>query len=231
MVFRRDLGTEKARLAQQSYVHLENVLSGEFVGLLKEYGEKIASSELDEIEAWHIPGKKRQYLLDFPSMDFLDAFRNGIAAITGCNSDDITLSERHIKVYLDNAPDFPVPHMDRQAAAFTIGFPIYLPEASEVCFFPHMSREENTAERAVFADIPEGTDMEKFYDDDRIVKLKGSIGDMIIFHGSTIYHERIRGAGAAILYIKVNADGRDPLGEHASLLEKLMPRPVEPEAA
>jgi hypothetical protein len=227
MVFVRDLRTEKEQLEQQSYVHLKQVLSAEFVSLLKEYGAKIASRDLEEVEAWYIPGKKRQYLLDFPSMKFLDEFCVGVAAITGCNSDDITLSERHIKHYLDGAPDFPVPHMDRRAAAFTIGFPIHLPEASEVCFFPHMSRVENTAEKAIHADLPEGTDMKQFYEDPRIIKLKGSIGDMIIFHGSTIYHERIRGAGAAILYIKVNAEGHDPLGEHASLLEKLGTRSAE----
>jgi len=44
---------------------------------------------------------------------------------------------------------------------------------------------------------------------------------MIIFHGSTVFHERINSAGCLILYIKFNSAGQDPLGEHAKLLENL----------
>jgi hypothetical protein len=54
---------------------------------------------------------------------------------------------------------------------------------------------------------------------------------MFIFHGSTIFHERIRAAGSMILYIKINASGRDPLGEHASLLAKLDAQSLVPELA
>ncbi len=37
---------------------------------------------------------------------------------------------------------------------------------------------------------------------------------MIVFLGSTIYHERIRPRGTAVLYIKVNDQGLDPLREN-----------------
>ena len=87
--------------------------------------------------------------------------------------------------------------------------------------FPHLSRKENVGEKACFIEVPEGTDMEQYYEDDRIVKMKGKIGDMIIFYGSTIYHKRIKPEGSVILYIKINASNRDPLGEHASLLKSL----------
>ena len=79
--------------------------------------------------------EKRQFLFDFPSHKFLEEFCNGIGAITGHSGDQITIGERHIKVYYDNATDFPAPHMDRQAAEFTIGFPIYIADDSKVCFF------------------------------------------------------------------------------------------------
>ncbi len=231
MAFNTDLHAYRPQLEEESYLHLENILTEEFVSALQSYGRQIAADELAEIEEWHIPGKKRQFLFDFPSRAFLDGFRKGLAELTGRPHDAITIGERHIKVYLQEAPDFSPPHMDRQAAEFTIGFPIHIPDESRVCFFPHMSRKENTEQRAAYAEMPADTDMEQFYDDDRIVKLKGDVGDMIIFHGSTIFHERIKPAGCLILYIKINAAGQDPLGEHASLLESLAHKDKELELA
>ena len=37
---------------------------------------------------------------------------------------------------------------------------------------------------------------------------------MIVFLGSSIYHERIRPRGTSVIYIKVNDEGFDPLGEN-----------------
>ena len=37
---------------------------------------------------------------------------------------------------------------------------------------------------------------------------------MIVFHGSSMLHERVRPAGTAVIYIKMNDDGRDQLGEN-----------------
>jgi len=226
MAFVKDLAKSKSSLQQQNFLHLEDVLSDEVKDVLERYGREIAENRLDEIGEWRISGKKRQFLFDFPSQNFLDEFCKGIGGITGHSGSDITIGERHIKVYHDDAEDFPAPHMDRQAAELTIGFPIYIADESRVCFFPHLSRNENVSEKASYADVPEGTNMEQYYEDDRIVKMKGKIGDMFIFHGSTIYHERIKPAGSVILYIKINASNRDPLGEHASLLKSLESKPV-----
>jgi hypothetical protein len=227
MSFNRDLGQHRPQLEQQNYLHLENVLSDRFKNLLEFYGGQIAANELDEIEEWHIPGKKRQFLFDFLSKSLFDRFREGLSHLTGEPHDAITIGERHIKVYLDEAPEYPVPHLDRQAAQYTIGFPIHIPEDSRVCFFPHLSRNENKEQRACYADMPADGDLENLYKDDHVVKLKGDIGDMIIFQGSTIFHERICPAGCRILYIKINAAGQDPLGEHASLLASLAGKPED----
>lgn len=226
MAFVKDLAESKSLLQQQNFLHLKDVLSDEFIEVLEQYGREIADDRLDEIDEWRINGKKRQFLFDFPSQDLLEAFCESIGGITGHSGSDITIGERHIKVYHEDAEDFPAPHMDRQAAEFTIGFPIYIADDSRVCFFPHLSRNENVGEKASFAKVPDGTNMKQYYDDDRIVKMKGKIGDMFIFHGSTIYHERIKPAGSVILYIKINASNRDPLGEHASLLKSLESKPV-----
>ncbi len=227
MSFNRDLGQHRSQLENQNYLHLENILSDRFTNLLKIYGRQIVDGELDEIEEWHIPGKKRQFLFDFLSKPHFDQFREGLSHLTGEHQDAITIGERHIKVYLDEAPDFPVPHMDRQAAQYTIGFPIHVPEDSRVCFLPQLSRNENTKQCASYADLPAGTDLEDLYEDDQVVSIKGNIGDMIIFQGSTIFHERIRSAGCSILYIKINAAGQDPLGEHAKLLASFANMPAD----
>lgn len=221
MAFNTTLTPHCQALRERNYLHLENVLSQDFTNVLGEVRDRILSGAQDDIPDWHIEGKKRQYLFDFPSEAFLEDFLLSMSEITGKAPENLTIGERHIKVYLQEAPDFSPPHMDRQAAEFTIGFPIHIPDESRVCFFPHMSRKENTEQRAAYADMPADADMEQFYNDDRIVKLKGGVGDMIIFHGSTIFHERIKPAGCLILYIKINAAGQDPLGEHASLLESL----------
>ncbi|MEM9277978.1 MAG: hypothetical protein AAGA76_05350 [Pseudomonadota bacterium] len=220
MAFKRNLENEKQRLENESFMHLVDVLSDEFVASLRKCGEDIRRNKMPEVEAWHIPGKKRQYLFDFPSTDFLKEFCKGIGQITGYDPEKITVGERHIKVYLEEAPEYPAPHMDRKAAEFTIGFPIHISEGSRVCFFPHLSREENCGQRAIYADVPPSTNMKEYYNDERIHQFEGKIGDMFIFHGSTIFHERIRSAGSMILYIKINASGQDPLGEHASMLER-----------
>ncbi len=219
MAFNTDLGKHRKKLERNGYLHLEKVLSNDFIQSLNSCGSQIIASELDEIAEWHIPGKKRQYLYDFSTQSFFDAFREGLSGIIGKLAEEIIISERHIKVYLTEAADFPVPHKDRHAAEFTIGFPIYIPQDSRVCFFPFMSRNENTEQRAVYAEMPDDTKMERFYADDRIVKIKGTVGDMFIFHGSTVFHERIMPAGCMILYIKVNTARQDPLGEHASMME------------
>lgn len=229
MAFKRDLSGERERLARQHFLHLEDVLSDRFVETLRQCGRAISEHALPEVEEWHIPGKKRQYLFDFPTADFFDDFCRSIAGITGYDPAKVTIGERHIKVYLDEAPDYCPPHLDRQAAAFTIGFPIHIPDESRVCFFPHLSEGHNDDVRARFAEVPEGTDMEAYYADPRIASFKGDVGDMFIFHGSSVFHERTRPAGCKILYIKINDTGEDPLGEHAALLEKLgrAPQPLE----
>ena len=193
MTFAKNLSRYRDELSDKNYLHIEGALSNGFIDLLKEYGKRIETGELNEIPEWYIAGKKRQYIFDFPSREFLNEFLVGISAITGYNSKEVTIGERHIKYYLEMAKSYPAPHMDRKAAEFTIGFPIHIPEQSRVCFFPHLSRKENTGDRALFAELPDVTDMEEYYSDDRIVKYRGKIGDMFIFHGSTIFHERIHG--------------------------------------
>jgi hypothetical protein len=222
MAFRQDLSAFRDGLTTQHYALVEDALSREFVALLLTYRDRIAAGRLDDIPQWHVEGKKRQYLFDFPSKAFLDGFLDGMSAVTGIASDRLTIGERHIKVYLDEAKPLPAPHLDRHASQFTVGFPIVIPERSKVCFFPHLGTQENQDERVRYLDIGDDVDMEAFYADPNIVTYGGKVGDMVVFHGSRVWHERVYPAGAMILYTKINAIGSDPLGENRSLRDRLV---------
>ena len=50
------------------------------------------------------------------------------------------------------------------------------------------------------------------------VALDPQPGDLVVFKGSAIYHERMRAAGSKILYLKLNALGLDPIGENLPAL-------------
>ena len=64
--------------------------------------------------------------------------------------------------------------------------------------------------------------LEDIYNSADALPLNEELGDMIIFLGSSIYHERIRPRGTAVLYIKVNDEGFDPLGENIYAPEKVL---------
>ena len=72
-------------------------------------------------------------------------FRDGIAALTGLKPETFTISERHLKQYENDAPDYPAPHKDRGASKFSIGLPIYLGPDTSVCVFPNLDRTPNEA--------------------------------------------------------------------------------------
>jgi hypothetical protein len=196
------------------YVHLKNVLSDEFRAHLAEFSERSLRECANEIGDWKIHGKKRQFLFDFASREDADRFRTGMAALIGIDPETFTISERHLKVYDDEAPCWPSPHKDRAASEISIGLPVHIPAGSSACMFPELNFGANAEERAVFlTERNNHPDPEGVYRTEDAVMLNEQFGDVIAFLGSSIFHERVRPAGAAILYIKVNGSGRDPLGE------------------
>lgn len=167
----------------------------------------------DEKKDWKICGKKSQFLFDFPSAEASRVFREGMARLTGIDPDRLTISERHLKVYHDSADPWPAPHKDRAASEISIGLPVQIPQGSTACVFPTLQFGANPEERAVFLTDRDRSGSEHIYRSEEAVMFHEQFGDVIAFRGSSIFHERVRPAGAAILYIKVNGTGRDPLGE------------------
>lgn len=226
MPFKRDLSSYRKAFERDGYVLLKDVLSDRFMTHLRDFLVKSRKGEVAEYGEWRIGGKKHQFLFDFPSEDIALRFRDGIAAITGMAENDVAISERHLKQYEDDAPEYPAPHKDRGASKISVGLPIHLGPETSVCVFPTLDRSANPHDRAVFMTAQDNPGLAEIYKSKDALLLNEQLGDMIVFLGSTIYHERIRPRGTAVLYIKVNDEGSDPLGE--DIFAKAKTRELEP---
>ena len=214
MPFKRNLGVYREQLERDGYILLKDVLSRQFMSDLQRYLARSRNGQVEEYGKWRIGGKKHQFLYDFPDAGIAERFRAEVAALTGLKPETFTISERHLKQYEDDAPDYPAPHKDRGASKFSIGLPIYLGPETSVCVFPTLDRTPNEAERAVFMTAQDHPGLEGIYASADALPLHEELGDMIVFLGSAIYHERIRPRGTSVVYIKVNDEGFDPLGEN-----------------
>ena len=224
MIFNSDPGLYRERLLKDGYVHLKGILSEPFVKYIKNFYRQAMDEAAIETAEWRITGKKRQFVFEFPSDADALEFRAGIARLTGMDEKKVTFSERHLKVYENSANPWPAPHKDRAASTYSIGLPVDLPKGSSVCVFPKMGAGPNLEERAVFIKDGDRTDFSELYKTDDAVILNEQVGDIVVFLGSALYHERVNAGGTAVLYIKMNDDGRDPLGEN---LFSRMPEKVE----
>jgi len=214
MVFKYDPGQAHEEFKTRGYVHLKDLLEDDFLEYLDAfYKESLATAQTEKTD-WKIYGKKRQYLFDFPSEADAEEFRDGMERLLGYKQDALTISERHLKVYDDDAMPWPAPHKDRSASFVSIGLPVHLPEGSTVCVFPELDFGPNQEEKAVFLTDRDHPDLEHVYTKENAVMLNEKVGDLVVFLGSAIFHERVKAGGAAILYVKVNDSGEDPLGEN-----------------
>lgn len=214
MVFKYDPGGAFSEFKTRGYVHLKDVLEAPFLEHIASFYRHSMESEDNEKRDWKIYGKKRQFLYDFADDTAALQFRDGMARLTGIEPERFTISERHLKVYDASAEEWPAPHKDRAASEISIGLPVHLPEGSTVCVFPELQFGPNEVERAVFLNSDDHPDLGNVYKSEKAVMLNEAVGDIVCFLGSAIFHERVKAAGAAVLYIKVNGDGRDPLGEN-----------------
>ena len=214
MPFKRDLSAYREQLQRDGYILLKDVLSDRFMSSLQDFHDRSKAGQVAEYGQWRIGGKKHQFLYDFPDREIAERFRTELAALTSLDAGRFTISERHLKQYEEDAPDYPAPHKDRGASKYSIGLPIYLAPETSVCVFPALDRTPNDGERAVFMTAQDHPGLADIYKSPDALPLHEELGDMIVFLGSSIYHERIRPRGTAVLYLKVNDEGFDPLGEN-----------------
>jgi hypothetical protein len=202
---------------EHGYVLVKGGVSPSFLDFVKEALAACEREEADISARYDKRGRKQQYLFDFPPRPSLLAeLVITVGRLTGLSPDELVISERHIKVYPEDARPDPPPHKDRRASQVAVGIPIVSPPEARLHLYPHHQRAANPFDSydefvrsLAEADRPENT-------------LKGvepviidpQPGDIVAFEGSSIYHERMRAAGSKILYIKMNALGLDPIGEN-----------------
>jgi len=200
----------------KGYVHIKGGVTPEFVEMAKARLEEYQGDRSQFLSDWEFKNKKQQYLFEFPEDNkLLREAMDTVATVTDMAADKVTISERHIKVYAPNAHPNPPAHKDRFASKISVGIPLFMPAESAVVLYPEQSREINGFDssedwRNSFAasDLPENV-----LKNVEPTKLYVDVGDVVLFLGSAIYHERINGASAVLLYLKFNDMRLDPLAE------------------
>lgn len=203
---------------KKGFVHIKGGVSPEFLNYALKQMKRLVSDH-KEMTEWEFRGKKQQYLFKFgEEWDFPSGVYEAVASVAGLPIEKLTLCERHIKIYEDVAEKIVPPHKDRLASELTVGLPLIVPEDSYLILYPNDELTINPYETTALwrtsldeEDLPEN-------------KLKGiepikanvRPGDVILFRGSSIYHERVNPANTSLLYLKFNAMRLDPIGEDPS---------------
>jgi len=213
-MFKTDIAKHRDAFEKDGFIYLKDVLSDEFKAHLSTFMTEIKEGRIDDLEKNRFPGHKKQYLFDFPSNQDAEEYREALCALSGLDPEKAVLSERHLMIYEGTSKPYPYPHKDRAASGLTVGFPTELTDETAVYVFPKMNREENLNEKAQYLNELDFKDASEAYDEADAVRIDQEIGDMIVFMGSTLYHARLKPAGTATLYCKMNDIGRDPLGEN-----------------
>ncbi len=206
-----------AQYAADGYVHLKNGVSAEFVEFALQQAKRLMGADAD-LKEWKFNGKKMQFLFDFPAASAEGDWRgvkDAVAALTGLARKPLTLCERHIKVYDANAPEAPPPHKDRVASEVAVGFPLVVSPGSHLVVFPGCHTDVNRfgTTELYRRSLDEDALPEKVLAGVEPVRIDMQPGDVVLFKGSSLYHERMLPAKSIVLYFKFNALRLDPLGE------------------
>ncbi len=201
---------------QDSYFLFKNGISPEFLSHLQNALDTFQAEQQNVLEEWEIKNKKQQFLFELPNDDtFLPELFATVGLITGRQADQLTLTERHLNIYSLKVNPNPPPHKDRLASEITMVVPINANPDSRLILYPDHERMINPFVTAAFwrtsldeTDLPQN----KLKDVEPVV-VDVRPGDAVLFPGSSIYHDRINGAGTSILTLKFNTLHLDPLGE------------------
>jgi hypothetical protein len=209
------------RYADQEWIHVKGGIAPEFLDYLRAFvASRLAAAKL---ESFAIKGKKEQALFEFPpEADFPSEIFDVAAAVCGLRRETMTLSERHIQIYEDDADPEPVAHKDRYPSQVSIGFSIDIPRQSRLVLYPYDHRETNpfNSAAALQRQLQPYEQPEVVLRDARPVELADEPGDVVMFRGSNTWHLRRNSANAVNLYVKLNDFDCDPLGEDPSTLER-----------
>lgn len=220
-VFAFDPADYREQFLAQEWIHIKNGIDPEFLEVLRRYARE--SLEASRLQGFGIKGKKEQSLFEFPAgVDYPGELFDVVAELCGLDRVGMTLSERHIQDYDDDADPNPLPHKDRFASQISLGFSIDIPAASKLVLYPFEHREINAfnSSHALRASLRPDELPEEVMRTAREIVLDDEPGDIVAFYGSTTWHLRRHAAGAVNLYCKFNDFGCDPLGEDPTTAER-----------
>ncbi len=205
------------KYVKNGYVLVKNGIDLDFLEVAKAQAAKQEENSKD-LENWHFKGKKRQYLYDFEEWDFYGSGFETMAKTARLPMEKFKLCERHIKVYESEAKNHVPPHKDRVAAELTVGLPLVIPEGSHVVLWPENLLDVNPLNSTALyrASLDEEDLPENILQGIEPVRIYAEPGDVLLFRGNSIYHERELPANTSVLYLKFNAMDLDPIGEDPS---------------
>jgi hypothetical protein len=211
-----------SQFKKDGYVLIKNGVSTDFLDHMSNELQRCMQGQEEDLSPKVEERRlKQQYLFEFPNdLGLIVELVTTIGRLTGLPVDDLIISERHLKVYRSDAPQDPPPHKDRRATQIAIGIPIAIPSASRLVLYPYHERSENTFDSydEFIRALPEAKRPENALKGVSPVVLDTHPGDVVVFWGSTTFHERLKAAGSQILYLKLNALGLDPIGENLAVL-------------
>jgi hypothetical protein len=213
-VFNFDPGDYRDLYSEQGWVHIRNGVSPEFLEVLRDFA--LRQFVEHKVEGKAIGGTKEQALYEFPeAVDFPGELFDVIAEVGGLKRPTMTLSERHIKAYDDDAPAFPSAHKDRVSSQISVGLSIDIPEGSQLVLYPFEDVGVNpfNVSPALRESLEPEQQPDVVLQGAREVVINDKAGDVVMFPGSAVWHLRRHSARAVNLYLKFNDFNSDPLGE------------------
>ena len=208
-----DPAEHRGAFAHDGWVHLDGGADREFCRYVQ---ERIAEqSTVDPLQGSGIRGAKDQFLLEFPEgLDYTTGLFDSVAALCDLDRFNMTLSERHVKCYQNDANPLPRPHKDRFASQVAVGVSVLVSEGSHIVLYPDHDQTVNPLLRAGMIDelLPE-EEPEVTLHEAREITIFDRPGDVQVFRGARMWHLRRNAAGTVIVYFKFNDFGCDPLGE------------------
>jgi hypothetical protein len=211
-MFTFDPADYRQAYADNGWVHIPGGIDPEFLAALRAF---IAENRTQSLDRWAL-GDKTQLLYEFPeSVDYPGELFDTIAAMCGLNRPSMTLSERHIKLYEDDADPEPHAHKDRYASQVSVGLSIDIPAGSQLVLYPHDHVGVNYYNTAAdFRNSLHPHELpEVVVKTAREVVIDDKAGDVVAFRGSALWHLRRNAASATNMYLKLNDFEADPLGE------------------
>jgi len=213
-IFDFDPEQYREQYAEQGWIHVPEGVGAEFLRTLTDFVQEQFAEH--EVEGRGVHGTKTQAVYEFPVQSgFPDALFDVIAAVTGLERKGLTLSERHVKAYDDDAPADPPAHKDRLSSQVSVGLSIDIPQDSTLVLYPIDHREVNpfNVSPDLRASLTHDELPENCLHGASEVVIADRAGDVLMFQGSSTWHKRRNAAGAINLYLKFNDFGSDPLGE------------------